>query len=334
MERKKVVILGSGVNGLSTAIRIRQIPEQPYDVVIISENFPPETTSDISGGIWIPFECEPKLKVNEWASTTYPILMKLAEVNPYVCGVRDANVLYTKKPSDNEISWRDYVVGFRELREEELRGAPHGYYFRAPNLNTSRYLKWLMQWADKLGVQFYRYKINSLDQLFKDWKGDIFINCLAIGARDLFNDQDVFPIRGVLVHLKAQPSFNKFICWDDSPEGLTYIIPRADKVILGGTHDHGDWNRTPTQQELDSIYKRCIKLAPELEKSAQIIGNIVGLRPGRKSLRIEIDLNHQQPIIHNYGHGGSGLTVHWGTAAEVVSLLLKNFPIISTKHKL
>lgn len=52
-----------------------------------------------------------------------------------------------------------------------------------------------------------------------------------------------------------------------------------------------------------------------------------GLRPGRTSLRLELeslrsgDRGAVIPIIHNYGHGGAGLTLGWGCAGNVVKLL-------------
>jgi len=29
----------------------------------------------------------------------------------------------------------------------------------------------------------------------------------------------------------------------------------------------------------------------------------------------------QLPIVHNYGHAGAGITLHWGCAADVVALV-------------
>lgn len=71
----------------------------------------------------------------------------------------------------------------------------------------------------------------------------------------------------------------------------------------------------------------------------------VGLRPGRPSVRLELEhfpLQPQQqaqaqaqeqqqqqhgggkaalPVVHNYGHGGAGLTLAWGCAADASTLV-------------
>ncbi len=53
----------------------------------------------------------------------------------------------------------------------------------------------------------------------------------------------------------------------------------------------------------------------------------VGLRPGRSSVRLELGdsltapgAGPAVPVIHNYGHGGSGLTLAWGCAGDAVRL--------------
>jgi D-amino-acid oxidase len=43
----------------------------------------------------------------------------------------------------------------------------------------------------------------------------------------------------------------------------------------------------------------------------------VGLRPVRRQ-NIRLEREPGTRIVHNYGHGGSGLTLSWGCAAEVV----------------
>jgi D-amino-acid oxidase len=54
----------------------------------------------------------------------------------------------------------------------------------------------------------------------------------------------------------------------------------------------------------------------------EIIGTSVGIRPFRKSgVRLESEWIQDKLIIHNYGYGGSGLTLSFGGASEVLEIL-------------
>jgi hypothetical protein len=45
----------------------------------------------------------------------------------------------------------------------------------------------------------------------------------------------------------------------------------------------------------------------------------VGLRPGRAPLRLESEVVSNTPIVHCYGHGGSGITIGMGCAEDAVA---------------
>lgn len=52
---------------------------------------------------------------------------------------------------------------------------------------------------------------------------------------------------------------------------------------------------------------------------------MVGLRPGRSNVRIELESyvadNKTVNIVHNYGHGGCGVTLCMGCATEAIELV-------------
>jgi D-amino-acid oxidase len=70
-----------------------------------------------------------------------------------------------------------------------------------------------------------------------------------------------------------------------------------------------------------AIHRRCAGLEPSLT-DAQIIEHRIGLRPTRSTVRVEHERSESgRLIIHNYGHGGAGVTLSWGCADEVASLI-------------
>lgn len=94
--------------------------------------------------------------------------------------------------------------------------------------------------------------------------------------------------------------------------------------MLGGTHQENDFSRKVSFKDTDFIMTGCEKLIPSL-RTSRVADFWVGLRPGRTSVRLEKDTfetsGRKVNIIHNYGHGGSGLTLSWGCATDVLNLV-------------
>jgi D-amino-acid oxidase len=71
------------------------------------------------------------------------------------------------------------------------------------------------------------------------------------------------------------------------------------------------------------MYQRCVEFLPALATgkidSSEPVR--VGLRPFRAAgVRLEVEKSDSR-IVHNYGHGGSGVSLSWGCAAEVANLV-------------
>jgi len=69
--------------------------------------------------------------------------------------------------------------------------------------------------------------------------------------------------------------------------------------------------------------RRRIHLAPIRASWDRIIRTTVGLRPHRPSgFRLEAEKLDDKTVIHNYGHGGAGLSLCWGTGAMAADMAL------------
>ena len=100
---------------------------------------------------------------------------------------------------------------------------------------------------------------------------------------------------------------------------MTYTIPRTNVTVLGGTAQVGDLGLEIRDEANALILSKVEAVWPDLDRS-KIVGGTVGLRPSRTEVRLEEEIIGSTRVIHNYGHGGAGVTLSWGCADEVVSI--------------
>lgn len=69
---------------------------------------------------------------------------------------------------------------------------------------------------------------------------------------------------------------------------------------------------------------RRLRLPAVSVAAERVIRTVVGLRPYRRSgIRIEREAMGDKAVVHNYGHGGAGVSLSWGTAELAVEELRK-----------
>jgi len=168
------------------------------------------------------------------------------------------------------------------------------------------------------GGSIERREVSSVESVAREARA--VVNCAGLGARELVGDETMSPIRGQIVRVR-NPGLTRFVLDDDNPAGVTYIIPRSEDCVLGGTAEDGAWDTTPNPAVAEAILSRCVALEPRLG-GVEVLEHRVGLRPGRPEVRLEIEeLSGGSTCVHNYGHGGSGVTLSWGCAEEAVGLV-------------
>ncbi|WP_405930301.1 FAD-dependent oxidoreductase [Streptomyces sp. NBC_00827] len=319
-----VIVVGGGVIGLTTAV---VLAESGRRVRVWTREPAERTTSAVAGALWWPHLIRPKALARHWALQSLSVYEELA-ARPEETGVRMVEGVLGESRLDEQGPWAAArVPGLRASTAEEYAGT--GLWARLPLLDMPVHLRWLRErflrasearWGSprtKSGGGAVEVRlVTDLAEV----AAPVVVNCTGLGARELVPDPAVRPVRGQLV-IVENPGVTTWLTSTDSDTGnSTYFFPHADRLVLGGTADEDNWSLTPDPAVAAEIVKRCAALRPEIA-GARVLGHRVGLRPVRDTVRLEREpLPDGRVLVHNYGHGGAGVTVAWGCARETAAL--------------
>lgn len=314
-KNSTVLIIGCGVSGLTCGIRLQ---EEGYLTKIIASKLPPATTSNIAPAYWYPYKVNPQDKVLKWGAVSYEYFSDLSTVKDSGVSLIGLIKLY-----DSEVpnpAWTRITRKFKILSTNEM---PDGYRFgfstEVPLIETPIYMYYLFKRYINTGGKVDKIKedLESIDQYAGQYS--FIVNCTGLGSYKLFNDNNMYPIRGQLVRV-TNPGIKNIYSDQDGHLSLSYIVPRSNDCILGGTAEENNWDNTINKDLTNRIMSKCKTILPQLNDSV-LLDEVVGLRPGRNEVRLESDEYEGQKIIHNYGHGGAGFTLSWGCAQEVTDII-------------
>ncbi len=326
-EPQDSIVIGCGVSGLTTGLLLQQAGHR---VSIWAKTLPPYTTSNAAAAIWHPFKVNPPDKVARWGAEAFRQFQRLLDVPE--SGVIRAPVLEMRLEHGADPAWSGVVGGFRHTAAEELlSGRPHGYAYESLVIDTNRYLEYLRRQFLEQGGQIVQRAVTRLDEAFAQSR--IVVNCTGLGARELVGDRDIHPSRGKVVRLK-QRDYHRVLFDDEDRNSMAYVIPRIDDIVLGGTDDEdvsGERYRGEEYQEsftldpeAEAILHRCSRILPWVAEitPADVLKVVTGWRPVRSEVRVEAErVAPERLLLHNYGHGGAGVTLSWGCAKDVVEQL-------------
>lgn len=310
-----IIIIGCGVIGLTSGIRLL---ERSRSVTIVARDLPPHTTSNKAAAVWFPYHVLPLDRVLKWSWASLDVYYDLAGDPDTGISLSTFIDLFDTPVPDPW--WCRAVRLFRRPEAHELpKGYADGHVAEVPLIETPVFMTWLVAWFRALGGRIVQREIADVRELAGE--GNVIVNCTGLGARTLFHDEEVYPVRGQIARVTRPPEVNRVLFDEHSRHALGYVIPRRHEVILGGTAQDGDWNETVDEATAADILSKGTALDPALT-GAELIEHLVGLRPGRSAVRLELEwLDDQLPVIHNYGHGGAGFTLAWGCAAEVATIV-------------
>lgn len=365
-----IVVVGAGVSGLSSAVRLL---EAGHRVVILTREGPLHTTSSVAAATWIPFAVGGASATN-WSLVSLDVFKRELAEQPTETGVK-LRTLYNLL-GDAELAapaWKRSVNASNLATEDLPPGYVAGFTFESPVIDMSLYLRYLERRVIALGGRIEdEWDIAQWGEVYGSWAGifaddpealtspRVIVNCAGLGARDLVaedaNDSSdgrgVRPARGQVVRVAAN-GFDRVILGEREGTHPTYIVPRINDIVLGGSYEEDKEMRAVDPVMREDILTRCAELLLFYDKRfamslAALVGGETaaeyrakvgpeyaetppaslasapddcGLRP----VRAEVALKRQtlapdRYVIHNYGHGGGGVTLSWGCAQAVADM--------------
>lgn len=307
-----VGVVGGGVSGLTSGLCLL---DAGLEVTIYFREPPERTTSAVAPAIWHPYLSGPRDRVLTWAASSFENFAALAG-DPDT-GVRMLEGVEVYRAPGEELLWAAIPPTLRRATSSDLPGgAPDGFVATVPVVDMQVYLGWLRATCERRGARLVERSVDSLVALLDEHQ--LVVHCAGLGARQLAADTEIEPVRGQVLHVRA-PEVTGFLLDGANPGGTTYVIPRTDRVVIGGTSQRGMTSLRPDASTREAMLQRAAALVPALA-GAEILDEAVGLRPARPTVRLEVEVLSQGPVVHNYGHGGSGVTISWGCAEEACSL--------------
>lgn len=301
----RVIVVGAGVIGLSCAVRLL---EEGEHVDVVARDLPLETTSVVAAALWYPYRAYPFDRVAAWSRRSYEVFAGLASDERAGVWMRPGTEVHRDATPD---PW--WMAAVPALTRVRSMPAPYtdAWSFEAPIVAMPVYLGWLLRRVESLGGTVTRMALTALPSA-----ADVVVDAAGLGGRRLGSDATVQPVRGQVVYVD-QVGLDHW--WLDGA-GPTYVVPRAHDIVVGGTAEEDVWDRRPDPEVSRTILERASLLVPALA-GARVRGHKVGLRPARPSVRLEAEQVGGTLVVHCYGHGGAGVTLSWGCAEEVASLV-------------
>jgi D-amino-acid oxidase len=316
LARHDVFVIGAGVCGLSVALVLL---DAGLDVAVYAADPPHLSTSAAAGALWGAHLVGADDRVPGWASQTLARFEELA-ANP-ATGVHLTSGLHASH--DEASPEPDISSGLRDVTRADQASLPAGFLtgwrYRAPTVAMPDYLDFLVsEVVARGGTLTFGRPLKSLAQAEQLAAGPVIVNCSGMGARELADDDALIPVRGQ-VAVVANPGLTEFFVGEghEQPDQITYIFPHGPTVVLGGTEQSGNAARQADPATASQILGACASIVPALA-DAPVLTHRVGLRPVRPFVRLETEKRPGgRPVVHNYGHGGAGVTLSWGCAQSV-----------------
>ncbi len=149
------------------------------------------------------------------------------------------------------------------------------------------------------------------------WSGELL--------RNLGLELPVVPVKGQMILYKCAEDFLPAMLLAKG----RYAIPRRDgHILIGSTLEHAEFDKTPTDEALNSLKASAVELLPALAE-AEVVGHWAGLRPGSpEGIPFIGSVPGHEGLWLNCGHYRNGLVLAPASCRLLTDLLLGREPVV------
>ncbi|MFN0012494.1 MAG: FAD-dependent oxidoreductase [Phycisphaerales bacterium] len=335
MAERSFAVVGAGVAGLSTAVALLERGARVVGFAPARAADGPRTASGVAPAAFTPYPGADNDRLRAWSTASFERFSHLARTDPTAgMEIRELREIFSRPFWTTP--WLDDLLAARALP------TPPGWHAARttlrPQIDTDRYLPWLRARVLALGGSIQPRVVQSLDALLDEGFAAV-VNCAGLGARTLASDTLVHPSRGQVVHVPNNLGLTASI-HDDAPDrgegpGLVaYVFVFSDRLVLGGSFEPGVDGDQASEAQTRGIIARCRELLRAdghprwAELGTTVLDVRAAARPTRvigessEMVRLEAQERHGGRVVHNYGHGRSGITLSWGCAIETAERAL------------
>ncbi len=253
VEGGRIAVLGAGALGLTTA---RLLQDRGREVTIYAKELPPHTTSNVAGAQWSPFSVsdpgEPPAGYDEMyeraARFSHRYFQSLTGSRYGVRWVENYSLSEARPEGPRGGSMADLYPESQVLGPgEHPFPVPYARRFHTMFIEPDPFLGELQRDVLLRGGRIMVRELRHRSEV-RDLEESVVVNCTGLGSRALFDDRTMTPIKGELVHLLPQPEVDYITL-----SGGSYMFPRRDGILLGGSRGRGDWSTEPDPRTVERI---------------------------------------------------------------------------------
>lgn len=280
-REKHVAVVGCGAIGLTTA-RIAQ--RAGLRVRIYAKDRPPEVRSSAATGVWSPDSriCSEAHATPEFTQRWEAMARASFKVYQSLLGLpgdpvewRDGYLLSDlpfDQPlppptiEDNEPDYPDLETRIRELWPRSQPLQPHEHPFCVPHVRRYTQMTYNLATYSRLLFDDFLREGGEIEQRefahprqFAALKERVIVNATGYGARALFGDETIVPVRGQTARLIPQPEVHYNLIYRG--HNLVMVSRREGLLVQAqGERDYGNDDATPDRALSEAAAGRLAQL--------------------------------------------------------------------------